>query len=77
MIKWVVCYLISLSLNLWLARFGGARLLERFIYGSDAEVIKFFSWIWIALSTIGFILGMLFPSIRQLIADVVGIPYVK
>jgi hypothetical protein len=70
---WIALYVVQMLWWLWLARWGGARvvqgaraawLLHPLAWRWDAEVIEFFAWLSILASTVWFVIGLIDPSHR-------------
>ena len=71
---WLLSYALNAVFWLWVLRWGGAERLEDsfmsgflvsiFAPGWSAEGIKLFALLALIFSTIGFVVGLLAPSIR-------------
>jgi hypothetical protein len=70
---WIALYVVQVVWWLWLARWGGARvvqgwpaswLLSWVAWRWDAEVIVVFAWASLVASTCWFVLGLVEPAVR-------------
>ena len=71
---WIIGYLLNLLLCLWMVRWGGAEWLEgTFLSGFlvnifaprwNAEGIKLLIWLTLLISSVWFLLGLIWPEIR-------------
>ncbi len=72
---WVILYAIQAVWWLWVARWGGARVLEGWVaalmleplaWRWDADMIKVFAWLSLLATTLWFLLGLVEPIARGL-----------
>jgi hypothetical protein len=72
---WVTLYVIQAVWWLWIARWGGARVLEGWratllvdplAWRWDADMIKVFAWLSLLATTFWFLLGLVEPTARGL-----------
>ncbi len=72
---WVTLYVIQAVWWLWIALWGGARVLDGWVaalmldplaWRWDADVIRLFAWLSLTATTFWFLLGLVEPAARGL-----------
>ncbi|MEJ2454550.1 MAG: hypothetical protein P8103_10375 [Candidatus Thiodiazotropha sp.] len=72
-ILWILVYIASILLWLWILRWGGAEWLEGwkawaaigwFAGHWKAEQIRLYAWLLLILETVGFVVGLFVPDLR-------------